>query len=185
MGIIGWIRRGDKAACGGTVIEGDVTCTSHGQPYAFQGARMACQKNCLIADGFIRSTLTNGRAQVIHGMITTGNCPLKSTLNNIDGLGNESEESIATEYFLNSSGEWTAIKEPQPHDDPFDEQAKLNSPPIEGLPYYIETLDGRSFAGRTGADGLLPRIDTYGEDEYLAYWGDKALAKMKDGQAHG
>lgn len=68
MKILGWIRYGDKAACGGTVIEGDQTCRSHGRAYAFQGARVACRKDCIIADGFPRSTLTNGRAQVIHGM---------------------------------------------------------------------------------------------------------------------
>ena len=86
---------------------------------------------------------------------------------------------------IGSSGEGTAIKEPRPHNGPYDEQANLNPPPIEGLPYYIETSDGRSFSGRTGTDGLLPRIDTHGEDEFIAYWGDEALAKMKEGQEHG
>jgi hypothetical protein len=34
------------------------------------------------------------------------------------------------------------------------------------VPYFIETRDGRKFQGRTGTGGLLPRIDTYGEDDY-------------------
>ena len=38
-----------------------------------------------------------------------------------------------------------------------------------------------AFPGRADAHGLLPRIDTDGEDEYTVYWGDEALAKM-DGQ---
>ncbi len=95
MKIIGWIRYGDMAACGGTVVEGDQTCISYGRAYTFQGARMACRKNCVIADGFMRSTLTNGRSQVIHGMVTSGGCPVYSTLNDIDGVGNESGGSIA------------------------------------------------------------------------------------------
>jgi uncharacterized Zn-binding protein involved in type VI secretion len=186
MEIIGWIRRGDKAACGGIVIEGDPFCISYGQPYAFQGARMGCQKNCLIAEGYLLSTLTNGRAQVIHGMITTpGSCPLLSTLNDIDGVGNGNSETIANEFFLNAAGEWTAVKELQSHEEQYDEQTNLETPPIEGVPYFIETMDGRTFSGRAGPDGLLPRIDTYGEDEYTAYWGDDALAKMKEGQGHG
>lgn len=44
MEIIGWIRQGDKAACGGTVVEGLKTCTSRGVPYTYQGAQVACQK---------------------------------------------------------------------------------------------------------------------------------------------
>jgi hypothetical protein len=59
------------------------------------------------------------------------------------------------------------------------------APPIEGVPYFIETMDGRTFSGRVGADGLLPRIDTYGEDEYKVLWGDEALAKMNEGRQHG
>lgn len=95
MKIIGWIREGDRAACGATVIEGDPTCRSHGRAYAFVGARMACPKNCVIAQGFVRSTLTNGRAQVIHGMKTSGGCPCLSSLNDIDGVGNSDGETIA------------------------------------------------------------------------------------------
>ncbi|WP_175001202.1 hypothetical protein [Duganella vulcania] len=33
MNIIGWIREGDQAACGGKVAEGLTTCTGHGVPY--------------------------------------------------------------------------------------------------------------------------------------------------------
>jgi hypothetical protein len=61
---------------------------------------------------------------------------------------------------------------------PYDEQPQLVAPPIEGMPYYVETMDGRTFHGHLGADGLLPRIDTLNEDEYSVYWGDEALAKM-------
>ena len=182
MKIIGWIRYGDKAACGGTVIEGDQTCISHGRAYAFQGARVACRKNCVIADGFPRSTLTNGRAQVIHGMKSSAGCPLVSTLNDIDGVGNESGETIAEKHYLNADGDWAPIQEPEPHDAPYDEQPKLVAPPIEGLPWYVQTMDGRTFSGRTGHDGRLPRIDTYGEDEYVVYWGDDALIKIEEAQ---
>jgi uncharacterized Zn-binding protein involved in type VI secretion len=179
MKIIGWIRYGDKTACGGTVVEGDQTCTSYGRAYTFQGARIACHKGCVIVEGFPRSTLTNGRPRVLHNMITSGGCPCYSTLNDIDGVGNESSETIAERHFLNADGYWAPVKDPEPHEDPYDEQPKLIAPPIEGVPYYVETMDGRTFSGRIGADGLLPRIDTYGEDEYAVYWGDKALAKME------
>ncbi len=68
----------------------------------------------------------------------------------------------------------------------YDEQPRLVAALIEGLPYYIETKDGRIFSGRTGSGGLLPRIDSHGEDEYAILWGDEALAKVtEEGSANG
>lgn len=183
MNIIGWIREGDQAACGGKVVEGDPRVISMGRAFSFEGARMACSKNCVIAEGFARSTLTNGRSKVIHGMKTSGGCPLQSTLNDIDGIANEEREAVPTVFFVNADCEWTAVKDDQTQEGRYDEQTKLNAPPIDGLPYYIETTDGRTFSGRTAADGLLPRIDTYGKDEYKVYWGDEALTKMDGAEA--
>jgi uncharacterized Zn-binding protein involved in type VI secretion len=62
----------------------------------------------------------------------------------------------------------------------YDEQPRLLAPPIEGVPYFIETTDGRTFSGRAGPGGLLPRIDTPGEDEYTVLWGDEALTKIAE-----
>jgi uncharacterized Zn-binding protein involved in type VI secretion len=61
----------------------------------------------------------------------------------------------------------------------YDEQPKLAAPPIEGLPYHIETKDGRKVSGRTGPGGLLPRIVTESEGEYAVYWGDEALNRAE------
>ena len=63
---------------------------------------------------------------------------------------------------------------------PYDEQTKLVSGLIEGVPYFIETKDGQIISGRIGADGKLPRIDTKDESEYSILWGDEALEKMGD-----
>jgi uncharacterized Zn-binding protein involved in type VI secretion len=103
MKIIGWIREGDKATCRGTVAEGLKTCTSHGVPYTYQGARMACRKNCVIVEGFARSTLPNGRSRVIHGMVTSGGCSLYSTLNDVDGVVNESGDVVAAAEDMNEA----------------------------------------------------------------------------------
>lgn len=59
-----------------------------------------------------------------------------------------------------------------------DEQTYLVSLHLEGLPYYIETSDGRTFSGRTPAHGALPRVVTLGEEAYTVFWGDEALAKQ-------
>ena len=68
----------------------------------------------------------------------------------------------------------------------YDEQVHLDvagSAAFAGLPYYIETLDRRTFLGRADERGLLPRIDTNGEGEYTVYWGDEALVKMDEQNA--
>lgn len=185
MRIIGWIREGDRAACGGQVVEGDQLCRSRGRPYSFQGAKLACAKKCTIAEGFMRRTLTNRRYAVIHGMKTSGGCPLISTLNDMDGVGNETGSPVPTTFFQNSDGAWVGACRPAAGEPPFDEQAKLEAAPIEGVPYFIETRDGRTFSGRTGPDGLLPRVDTFGEDDYTILWGDDALAKMPSEPTNG
>lgn len=107
MKIIGWIREGDKAACGGNVLEGDQHFIIRGRPISFEGARMACSKNCVIAEGVRRFTLSNGRSRVIHGMKTTGGCPMISTLNDIDGMHNELGETVPLSFAIDQDGNWT------------------------------------------------------------------------------
>ena len=58
---------------------------SYGRAYAFEGSHMACRKNCVIVEGFPRSTLPNGRPQVIHGMMTSNGCPLIEGMTESDG----------------------------------------------------------------------------------------------------
>jgi hypothetical protein len=61
----------------------------------------------------------------------------------------------------------------------FDEQLRAaGSGASEGYPYHIETTDGRSYSGRVGGDGCLPRICTGPREDYHVYWGDEALAKQ-------
>ncbi|KVX70188.1 PAAR domain-containing protein [Burkholderia stagnalis] len=61
----------------------------------------------------------------------------------------------------------------------FDEQVTVTEHRVGGLPYYIETTDGRVHSGRLGVDGVLPRIHTGDNSvDYTVYWGDDALAKQ-------
>jgi hypothetical protein len=191
MAIVGWIRYGDEAACGAMVAEGSVVEISHGRGYSFVTARMACRKGCTIAEGYPTATLSNGRAQVLHGFLTTGGCPLISTLNGIDGVGFSNASDVLVKFFKNTDGQWTgitaaalasgAVTTPDDEGD-YDEQAQLGMGITDGTPYFIETTDGRTFSGRVGADGLPPRVETYGADEYGIVWGDEALAKMMKGE---
>ncbi|WP_342356562.1 PAAR domain-containing protein [Burkholderia puraquae] len=61
----------------------------------------------------------------------------------------------------------------------FDERVRATKEVTEGLPYYIETDDGRMHFGRLDASGKLPRIHTGDEaSDYTVYWGDDALSKQ-------
>ena len=86
MEILGYICQGDTANCGATVEEGSPQDTADGgRAYTFQGARMRCDKQCVIVGGVPGSTLSNGRPQVVHGMRTSNGCALISNLNGTDG----------------------------------------------------------------------------------------------------
>ena len=65
----------------------------------------------------------------------------------------------------------------------FDERVRLqiHGSPAIGVPFYVVTEDGRSFAGFTDAEGKLPRIATADEEQYVAYFYDEALARMDTG----
>ena len=157
MSTIGWIRYGDKAACGGVVVEGSNTDISHGRAYAFQGARMACRKGgCVIVDGFPRATLTNGRYQVIHGQYTSRGCPLISTLNDIDGVLDESGAEIPIRFVQDADGEWVGK-----HNEGYDQHFHLSDEVTgESLAdrYYRMTFDGQVIEGKTDSEGRTAKV---------------------------
>lgn len=173
---LGWIRKGDKAACGGVVADGLPTVKSHGVEASFQGARMTCPKNCTIAEGLQQFTLPNGRKRSHHGHRTTGGCPLISTCNGVDGWGGGST-LVPASFFQNADGQWVDVAAPTSAQPVLDEMPHLADDSIEGVPYFVETVDGRTFAGRTQPSGLLPRIES--PHAYKVYWGDQALARLE------
>lgn len=137
------------------MVEGFVHCIGRGVPYAYQGAQMACKQNCKIADGFSRRTW-NGQQFVIHGMKTSGGCPLISTLNDIDGVGNERGEAVAIRFVLNDEGEWVG-KTNEGYEQQFlltDEQTG------EPLPnrHYRMTFKGMVTEGKSDAEGKTQKV---------------------------
>jgi hypothetical protein len=85
--------------------------------------------------------------------------------------------ALVPEELVQQTGSTSA---PSAADHIYDEQPRLVARSIEGIPYFIETLDGRTFSGRAGPGGLLPRIGTQGECDYTVLWGDVALAKIAE-----
>jgi uncharacterized Zn-binding protein involved in type VI secretion len=148
MNILGWIRVGDHAACGGVVVDGDSTCASHGRPLANDGARIACQKNCRGIASHGQSMLPGGKSQLVHGDKTTGGCPLISTLNDIHGIGNSSGAG-PTAFYQTDEGAWVEGK----YDDRYVLRGIGSGEPLPNLAYAIERADGSVEHGVTDAQG--------------------------------
>jgi uncharacterized Zn-binding protein involved in type VI secretion len=156
MRTIGWIRKDDVAACGAIVVEGVEFVKSMGKPIALVGARMSCAKNCVIAEGYSNSKV-NGVPKVLHGMKTTGGCPLISTLNDRDGVVNSSGAEVPSRFVL-ENGKWIG-KTNEGFDQHFVLTDEVTGEPLAHRNYRIE-CGGKTVEGRTDVDGKTAKIET-------------------------
>ena len=157
MRIIGWIREGDQAACGELVTEGDPCSISDGRSLAFEGARMGCTNGCVIAEGYSPDKLFNGRSPVLHGMRTSGGCPLLSTLNDIDGVGNDRSEEVPIRFVRNKAGEWTGRT-----NEGYDQQFVLTdrqTGEVLANRHYRIIFNGKTIEGETDTDGKTVTVE--------------------------
>ena len=175
---------GDRTSHGGVVITGSPFTDVEGKAVARIGDKVTCPRKghgsvTTIATGDF-TVIIDGQPVARHGDKTACGATLISSqvLTYVDE-GSSSGRSAASAPMATSP---LAGSEENRQQSLYDEQAKLIAGAIEGVPYYIETKDGRTFSGRVGKDGLLPRIDTEGADEYTVLWGDEALAKMDGGK---
>lgn len=157
MEIIGWVRQGDKTACGGIILDGNsMQVTDRGKQYTVQGARVQCQKNCVIVQGY-PTAFIDGKLQVIHGMLTSSGCPCISTLNDVSGVGNDGGESVPETFKLGKDGELLSVYAPLKHDDcDYDQHIILEDQdgnPLSGIPYRLFDAQGAVIEGITAADG--------------------------------
>lgn len=180
------IRLGDVTSHHGVVIEGFPNHTDNGIPLAGLGHLVSCPLHPglqRIAEGDASFTI-EGVPLAVEGMRTTCGALLVASQNSflvevqnpvsIASSPGFAYEPAAAEWRRQGGQGW-------PADDTFhDEQAHLQSQTVEGLPYVIETSDGRHFSGRADASGRLPRVYTEAADDYRVYWGDEALARMND-----
>ena len=156
MNIVGWIRKGDQAACGGVVAEGEPTFTIHGRPLAFQGGRMSCRKSCVISEGFTSSILSNSRCRVLHGMKTAGGCPLLSSLNELDGISGASDAALPVRFVQDDTGEWVG-KTNEGYDQHFLLRDHQTGEPLPNRHYRL-TFNGQTVEGKTDADGKTAKV---------------------------
>lgn len=189
MGLKAIIRQGDRTSHGGTVVEGSHADICMGKPIAFIGHKTTCPK-CKGSYPIVEGTGTTsfyGKGVALEGMKTACGATLIASqfTDTVEygggGASGANGSSTGTQNSADVSATFVAAAATRTNSilAEYDEQSHLHSKVIEGVPYVILTADGRTFAGRAGCDGMLPRIDTLEAGEYLVYWGDDALAKMK------
>lgn len=190
------IRLGDPTSHGGTVVSATSHLEMFGKQVARLGDKVTCpipgHGVCTIAEGDPLWSI-DGIPVALEGHKTTCGASLISTLPNVqrsyEGMGRASTGGGMASGVAAGASTATSIAASEAADpsqaSEYDEQAHLNvagNTVLAGLPYYIETSDGRKFTGRADERGLLPRIDTPDEEEYIVYWGDEALARMEEGR---
>ena len=163
MGIIGWIREGDRAACQGRVKQGHHAYMSHGKPLAHHGSPMDCGGGCIVTAGEHRFTLPDGLPLALHGDTTSGGCPLASTLNGTHGIDAPSGAALVTAWFQAAAAPAAAGPAPAPlpeepwvpgqYDDLYVLLGASDGEPLAHTAYAIEREDGSVEHGTTDAGG--------------------------------
>lgn len=179
MKIIGWIRVGDKAACGATVAEGYENARYNGVPFTFHGARLDCPQGCVVAESNGHFKLPNGQFVPHHGHRTSGGCPLHSTANEIGGYSNSSVDPIPEQYIPDGAGGWKPCGHGSPYDLSFLVEDDRTKRPMGNLPYRIVLDSGRTFDGRTDDAGRT-QVDHSDRQEHASlivpFYGDISTA---------
>jgi uncharacterized Zn-binding protein involved in type VI secretion len=164
----GVIRLGDSTDHGGEVISVSRTFTDMGKPVACVGDMVQCPKckgTFPIAQGDSNKTHM-GLPMAFHGDKTTCGATL------ISSWGIKGVSSVAS-----GSAGIAPAENRNTTPRSFDEMVHLDHGLSNGIPYYIETLEGTTFAGRADGSGHLPRIPSDISQDYKVFWGDEALIK--------
>jgi len=150
--------------CRGTypIVEGVMTASFYGKGVAVAGMKTSCGAT-LIASQFTDTVEWSGGASASSSGASAGAAVAAS----LKAVG-------ALPHRVGAIG--STVQEVAEH---YDEQPQLSANRIDGVPYLIVTKDGRKFSGRATAQGTLPRIETYDEEDYTVYWGDVALAEIE------
>ncbi|RQR49579.1 PAAR domain-containing protein [Burkholderia sp. Bp9126] len=172
---------GDSLSSGGNILPHDgPRVTTNGHQIALIGAPAfcaACKATGVVAKsgGPYRMSMS-GEAALDQDIVICG-CPNPPKI--VAALGGDMwcddmvEGHGKVVSSLTAAGGVASVKK-----GAYDEQVKATEHQAEGLPYYIETADGRVHFGRLDANGTLPRVYT-GDDPgaYTVHWGDDAIAK--------
>ncbi|PKF35507.1 PAAR domain-containing protein [Acinetobacter proteolyticus] len=168
------ITKGCMTNHGGIVQEAESSFLVEGIPVHLEGMRHFCPKCKAMVSaqssgrGFLQAA---GRTIIMAGDKATCGAsymPNQSLVLRADGTGSgASDSSSAVSNFINSNS------------PVFDEQSVAEFHFAEGMLYFIETQEGKTFNGVIGTDGKLPRVTTEGQGSYQLFLGEAAIEKSQ------
>ncbi|CAD9222373.1 conserved hypothetical protein [Burkholderia cenocepacia] len=186
-----FLPRGDRGGSA-TITEGLECVTCSDPPPRVQIATLYMKTYCTACEqvGFVApkgprlpGRAPNGQGWALSGDINACGCSPPPVFYAERGMRMILTSHEATELMENRPT-------PTPEDDApvatarvdvtldYDEQVRvgIGTALPQSYPYLIEMTDGRTYAGRVGTNGQLPRIGTEPAGSYTIYWGEDALA---------
>jgi uncharacterized Zn-binding protein involved in type VI secretion len=175
------LKLGDKSTNGGVVTEGIDSCTHHGTPITFIGARVWC--NGCKSEGVIgwkgphRTATMMGKQQALDGDICLCKCtPPPVMLASQDSAWH----SFTSEEWAATSGGTSGTSMTSEYRGAYDERIRILDPdnrPLISVPYHIRTTSGGVYKGLTDASGYCPRVYTDDVSQLDIAVGMKALER--------
>jgi len=165
-----FITKGSMTDHGGIILQGEDSWIVEGKGAHLEGMTHFCPRCKVMSkaigseNGFMQ---VNGKNIIVAG--DTSTCGAKF-IKNQDlavrdrGVGSGVKSNQIVDKILNN-------------EKFFDEQIETEFSFAEGMPYFIETENGKTYQGTVGADGKLPRVKTETEGAYQIYLGEDAIIK--------
>ena len=150
---------GDRTSHGGAVISGDPAWTVDGQPVARVGDKVTCprcKRTSTIVSSRFQRVIGRGKPVAFDQDVTDCGALLYSRHNNHAGYSDENGDQPATKARALESN--AVVENREPKKSPrFQEHFILRNnetgEPLAGVPYTVQTGDGRSVTGETDSQG--------------------------------
>lgn len=178
------IVQGDATTAGGHVTGAtDMRLAINGKAIALEGDEVYCPAcktaGRILCVGPRQNNWFHGRKDALNNDLCLCRCdPKPQLINSTTRMSHRiSHETLVAQGFAKHPAQTGFEGE----SGRFDEQVSF-CPPVSGgdlagLPFFIETANGRRFSGVLDEQGTLPRISTEDLGRYEIFWGDDALAR--------
>jgi uncharacterized Zn-binding protein involved in type VI secretion len=173
---------GDKTTAGGTITRCSAINTNYdGLPIAVQGDKILCPAcgttGYLLCVTPRHNSTYEGKPEGLSGDLCICKCtPPPKLINSKTAMFHSlTQADLIAQCYAKHPIQIDYAGESGGYDEQITIQSTTRARELAGLPYYIETRDGRHFAGTIGEDGQLPRIATSGLGSYDIYVGDDAI----------
>ena len=176
--------QGDKTTSNGVVVgANDARITQMGVPLALEGDAVWCPacktRGHILCVGPRHSNSFHGRKDALDGDLCICQCePPPRLIHSMTGMSHVlTHEELIAQGFAQHPVQSNFKGEAGDYDEAVLLSSYGQAASLAGLPFFIETTDGRRFSGRLDAAGMMPRIATESLGNYEIFWGDDALAR--------